>query len=42
MTLKLSFRSLLAALLLFTFGCQVQEETAQTLDQSSDLTAPVT
>ena len=37
MTLKLSFRSLLAALLLFTFGCQVQEETAQTLDQSSDL-----
>ena len=37
MTLKLSFRSLLAALLLFTFGCQVQEETAQTLDQGSDL-----
>ncbi|MEC7664393.1 MAG: FKBP-type peptidyl-prolyl cis-trans isomerase N-terminal domain-containing protein, partial [Pseudomonadota bacterium] len=37
MTLKLSFRSLLAALLLFTFGCQVQEEAAQTLDQSSDL-----
>ena len=37
MTLKLSFRSLLAALLLFTFGCQVQEETAQTFDQSSDL-----